>query len=254
MAAAEPAAAPAPAQASTGNRRGLYIAVSVVFALVVLVAAGFGAKRWMDSRSSDNATTAPADNPAAATPLAHATPAPVIPATPTVPAADSAPSKPAIDASAKRRSPPPPVAKNPSPLQQDTPQQAVTQPVALQPSTPQPSVVQQPAPAAQPATPAQPDRHAAEQSARKSVASRAQLAALEHEEFDELEARDNKANARIAALPQQPGADVAASQQNASNELGLAQRALQKGDVQNAQKYMEQADAELNKLEKFLGH
>jgi hypothetical protein len=36
--------------------------------------------------------------------------------------------------------------------------------------------------------------------------------------------------------------------------LALAQRALQHGDVQNAQKYMEQADAELSKIEKILGH
>ena len=86
------------------------------------------------------------------------------------------------------------------------------------------------------------------------MASVAQLAALEHEEFDELEARDNKVNARIAALPQQPGADVAASQQKARNELALAQRALQQGDVQNAQKYMEQADADISKVEKLIGH
>ena len=86
------------------------------------------------------------------------------------------------------------------------------------------------------------------------MASVAQLAALEREEFDELSARDNKVNARIAALPQQPSADIAASQQNARNELALAQRALKNGDVQNAQKYMEQADAELTKIEKTIGH
>lgn len=85
------------------------------------------------------------------------------------------------------------------------------------------------------------------------MASAAQLAALEHEEFDELEARDNKVNARIAALPQQPGADVAAAQQMARNELVLAQRALQQGDIQNAQKYMEQAEADITKIEKILG-
>jgi hypothetical protein len=85
------------------------------------------------------------------------------------------------------------------------------------------------------------------------VASAAQLAALEHEEFDELEARDNKVNARIAALSQQPGADVAAAQQMARNELVLAQRALQQGDIQNAQKYMEQAEADITKIEKILG-
>jgi len=86
------------------------------------------------------------------------------------------------------------------------------------------------------------------------VASVAQLAALEHEEFDELSARDNSVNARIAALPQQPGADMTASQQRARNYLAQAQRALQSGDVQTAQKYMEQADTEISKVEKLLGH
>jgi hypothetical protein len=118
---------------------------------------------------------------------------------------------------------------------------------------PQQTVAQQSTAATQPPSNAQPDRRAAEQSARKTVASAAQLAALEHEEFDELEARDNKVNARIAALPQQPGADVAAAQQMARNELVLAQRALQQGDIQNAQKYMEQAEADITKIEKILG-
>jgi hypothetical protein len=36
--------------------------------------------------------------------------------------------------------------------------------------------------------------------------------------------------------------------------LVLAQRALQQGDVQNAQKYIEQAEADITKIEKLLGH
>jgi hypothetical protein len=246
----------APAQASVGNRSGLYIALSAVVVLAVLVAAGFGAKRWLGSHRSEDSTTAPADNPAPAAPApaADATALPVMPAVHTVPAADTTPSKPAIDAGAKRHATAPSIAQNPSPPQQDTPQQDVPQPATPQASTPQQSVAQQPPPAAQQAPPAQPDHRAAEQSARKTVASVAQFAALEREEFDELSARDNSVNARIAALPQQPSSDVAASQQHARNNLALAQRALKNGDVQNAQKYMEQADAEVNKLEKSLGH
>jgi eukaryotic-like serine/threonine-protein kinase len=226
------AAAPAQAQTSAGNRRGLYIALSAVAVLVVLLAAGLGAKRWMDSRPSENSTTAPADNPA---PLAQ-TPAVDVPAGPamqTVPAADPAPSRPVVIASAKPHAAAPPAVENPSPQQPSAPPQAV--PAASQPAA------------------TQPDHRTAEQSARRTVASVAQLAALEHEEFDELEARDNKVNARIAALPQQPGGDVAVSQQMARNELVLAQRALQQGDVQSAQKYMEQADADISKIEKILG-
>jgi len=232
-------AAPAQVQARAGNRRGLYIALSAVAVLVVLVAAGFGAKRWMGSRPPENSTTAPADNPTAdvQTPAA-----PVMPAMQTVPAADPKPSKPVVVASAKPRAAAAPAVENPSP--QQPPSQQVVQ---------QPSAPPQPAPAASQPAATQTDHRSAEQSARRTVASVAQLAALEHEEFDELEARDNKVNARIAALPQQPGADVAVSQQMARNELVLAQRALQQGDVQTAQKYMEQADADISKIEKTLG-
>jgi len=235
-----PASAVATGQASAGNRSPLFITLSVVVVLLVLAAAGFGAKRWMDARSSENSTTAPADNPS---PPADATAPPATPAVQTVTAADPPPSKPVVVASAKLRATAPPAVQNPSPQQQ--PQQQVVQ---------RPTAPPQPAPAAQQPSATQPDHRAAEQSARKAVASAAQLAALEHEEFDELEARENKVNARIAALPQQPGADVAMSQQMARNELVMAQRALQRGDIQNAQKYMEQADADITKVEKALGH
>ena len=245
-----PAPAVATAQASAANSRPLYNTLSVVIVLLVLAAAGFGAKRWMDARSSERSATTPADNPSpgAATAAADATAPPVMPAVQTLPATDPAaatPNKPVEVSSGKQRATTPQVVQNPTPPQQDTPQQ---------PATPQQSVAQQPTPATQPPSNAQPDRRAAEQSARKTVASVAQLAALEHEEFDELSARDNSVNARIAALPQQPGADVAASQQRARNELALAQKALQIADVQNAQKYMEQAEAEITKIEKILGH
>ena len=220
-------------QASAGNRSPLYITLSVVIVLLVLTAAGFGAKRWMDARSSESATTTPADN---STPDVQ-----------TIPAADPAPTtpnKPIEASSGKRHASAAQVAQNPAPQQQTPP----PTPVA-----PQQTVAQQPPPVAQPSSNAPPDHRAAEQSARKTVASVAQLAALEHEEFDDLSKRDNKVDARIAALPQQPGADVAMSQQMARNELVLAQRALQQGDIQNAQKYMEQAEADITKIEKILG-
>ena len=251
-----PDSAVATAQTSAGNRSPLYITLSVVVVLLVLAAAGFGAKRWMDARSSESSTAASAENstPAAATPTADTTAPPVMPVVPTVPAADPAaatPNKAVEVSSAKRHATTPQGVQNPAPPQQETPQQQAPQPA---PATKQQAVAQQPIPATQPPSNPQPDHRAAEQSARKTVASVAQLAALEHEEFDELSARVNSVNARIAALPQQPGADVAASQQRARNELALAQKALQIADVQNAQKYMDQADTEITKIEKLIGH
>ena len=225
-------AAAGTAQTGADNSRPLYITLSVVIALLVLAAAGFGAKRWMDARSSENSTAALADNPSppAPSPTVEATPAPVTPAMQPVPTPSPAPSKASTGTSAKPRATSPQVARNPEPV---APQQAV--------------------PATQSPSNAQAEHRAAEQSARKTVASVAQLAALEHEEFDELQARDNKVNARIAALPQQPGMDIAVPQQTARNELVLAERALQQGDVQTAQKYMEQAEADIAKIEKILG-
>jgi serine/threonine protein kinase len=238
-----PISAAGTAPTSAGNSRPLYITLSIVIALLVLAAAGFGAKRWMDARSSENSTAALADNPSppAPSPTVDATPAPVTPAMRPVPTPSPAPSKASTGTSVKPRATSPQVAQNP-------------EPVAPQQNTPQQNAPKQAVPATQSPSNAQAEHRAAEQSARKTVASVAQLAALEHEEFDELQARDNKVNARIAALPQQPGMDVAVPQQTARNELVLAERALQQGDVQTAQKYMEQAEADINKIEKILGH
>ena len=238
-----PISAAGTAPTSAGNSRPLYITLSIVIALLVLAAAGFGAKRWMDARSSENSTAALADNPSplAPSPTVDATPAPVTPAMRPVPTPSPAPSKASTGTSVKPRATSPQVAQNP-------------EPVAPQQNTPQQNAPQQAVPATQTPSNAQAEHRAAEQSARKTVASVAQLAALEHEEFDELQARDNKVNSRIAALPQQPGMDIAVPQQTARNELVLAERALQQGDVQTAQKYMEQAEADINKIEKILGH
>jgi hypothetical protein len=65
---------------------------------------------------------------------------------------------------------------------------------------------------------------------------------------------------RVAALQklqeaqgQQPRSDVAASQQRMQHDIALAESALRKADVQNAQNYMDQANSEIAKLKKFLG-
>src|SRR5580658_9151727 len=153
-----PASAVATEQTSAANRSPLFLTLSVVV-LLLLAAAGFGAKRWMDARSSENSTTAPVDNPS---PPADATAPPATPAVQTVTAADPPPSKPVVVASAKLRATAPPAVQNPSPQQQ--PQQQVVQ---------RPTAPPQPAPAAQQPSATQPDHRAAEQSARKAGICRA---------------------------------------------------------------------------------
>lgn len=83
---------------------------------------------------------------------------------------------------------------------------------------------------------------------------------MEHEELDELSSNASDVSARVAALQklqeaqgQQPPREIAASQQRMQHDIALADSALRKADVQNAQKYMDLANAELAKLKKFLG-
>jgi hypothetical protein len=86
------------------------------------------------------------------------------------------------------------------------------------------------------------------------------MAALEHEELDELNTNAKAINVRVGALQklqeaqgQQPSKDIAASQQRMQRDIALADSALRRADVQNAQKYMDQANAEMAKLKKYLG-
>jgi serine/threonine protein kinase len=276
--------AAATAQASAGNRRGLYVALSALGVMLMLIAGGFSARRWLHAHPFERSTTPPASATTTAPTVdpGSAAVAPVTPAAQTAPNDDPAaavlkalpcktddwrcwsklpdgtPGKPATVASAK---PQPSATRTPSAPRQDTSRQDASQQSAVQLDPPQPNAPPQNAghqnTPQQTASSLKQENRAAEQSTRKTVATVAQLAALEHEEFDELSSRANKVNARIAAQ-QQAGqrtpADVAASQQRAKNYLQQAQGALQIADVQNAQKYMEQADAELTKIEKTIGH
>ena len=278
-------AAAATEQANAGNRRGIFVALSALGVVVMLITGGFSARRWLHAHSFDRSTTASPSPPTTA-PTVDPGPAAVAPVTPAAqtapnddPAAavlkalpcktddwrcwsklpDGTPGKPATVASAKPQ-PRAPTTRTPTAPRQDTSRPDASQRSASQADPPQPNAP--PQTAAQQNTPQQTasslqqDSRAAEQSTRKTVATVAQLAALEHEEFDELSSRANKVNARIAAQQQagqQTRADVAASQQRARNYLQQAQSALQIADVQNAQKYMEQADAELTKIEKTIG-
>jgi serine/threonine-protein kinase len=78
---------------------------------------------------------------------------------------------------------------------------------------------------------------------------------------EKLGVRADTVNEGLNALKQQQAnsgyglrADMVAAQQRMSLLLSKANNALQKGDTANAQKYFDQADVEISKLEKFLGH
>jgi hypothetical protein len=85
------------------------------------------------------------------------------------------------------------------------------------------------------------------------------MAALEREEIDHLTDRANSLNSRADALQrQQPSLsqqiheDLAFGQQRLQSYLNQAESALRKADVLSAQKYVNLAKAEVEKLEKLL--
>jgi eukaryotic-like serine/threonine-protein kinase len=87
-----------------------------------------------------------------------------------------------------------------------------------------------------------------------------ELAKLE-EEADQLNIRAATASHSVDTLRQQQAAagynlrgDIASSEERAQVYLAKGNAALKAQDVVNAKKYFDQADTEINKLEKFLGH
>ena len=242
---ADRVAAPAPA----GNRRGIYIAISVMVVVAALIATGVAVVRLVRTTPARNATseTAPAV-PDTNSGLGTLNTPPCQPNDSRcwshLP--DGTPGKSAALAAIKAKATVPPPPQNLTP-----PQQAQQQP------TPQQLAQQQPAPR-QPSS-AQ-DSRAVEEAARATEDQVAQLAAVEHEELDELNTNAKAVNVRVAALQQlqqaqgkQPPPDIAATQQRMQREIALADSALRRADVQNAQKYMDQANAEMAKLKKYLG-
>jgi hypothetical protein len=239
-----------------GNRRGLYLALSALVVFIALIATGLAVMRLIQSRDHS------ASVPSASEPIPSDT-APTQTAPDTDPGAaalkalpcqpsdsrcwsklpDGAPGKlSALAAIKSHRSAPPPVQNSSTP--QETPQQPAQTQTAPQPQ--QPSTQQDP--------------RATEQATRDTLDKVAQLAALERQELDELSSDAKAVNVRVAALQklqeaqgQPPRSDVAASQQRMQHDIALAESALRKADVQNAQNYMDQANSEIAKLKKFLG-
>ena len=78
---------------------------------------------------------------------------------------------------------------------------------------------------------------------------------------EKLSVRADTVSEGLNALKQQQAAsglglraDMVSAQQRMGLFLKKANDALQHGDTANAQKYFDQADGEISKLEKFLGH
>jgi hypothetical protein len=80
-------------------------------------------------------------------------------------------------------------------------------------------------------------------------------------QFDQISTRANAVSSSLDTLQRQQASqglnlrgDIAASQERLRTYVGKAQAAIQNQDPKNAQKYLDLAEPELERIEKFLGH
>ena len=209
-----------PAPTSGIGHRGLYIGLGALVVLVVLVAAGFSAPRWYKTWAKGEASR------------------------PDV----SLPSRPPAEEASKSEQPapgpPPAPAASPS---AEPPAAPAAQTRAVKTSSDakqlsQPEVPQQDAGGAQAAPP-----------------DTAELEGLDHE-LDQLSSREIAISASLDALSKEQNAqgmhlrgDVVERQARMRTYLGRAQSAIQAQDAKSARKYLDLAEPEVERLEKFLG-
>jgi serine/threonine-protein kinase len=224
-----------PPASKGGGHRGLYITLGAAIVLVVMVAAGFSAPwfktRANGSRVSQKSGTAPT------TPVAGASG--TQPATPGL--------SPAPDGSNVSVANP-----NGSPAQE----QAAAPDARSVPSSAAKNSKTKSAPL-QAAGEQRAETQAAHEPLRPDAA---QLAQLDHE-IDQMSSRATAVNASLDNLQREQNArgmhlraDIVATQQRMQAYLSRAQSALQAQDSEGAKKYLELAELELGKIEKFLGH
>jgi hypothetical protein len=230
------------------------IILSVLVALgviVALVAGEFVLRHWLDSGAREGSSpgshaTARSSAPSI-TSIQQPEPEPAPAANPSFPSLNRLGCKPGDSRCSGKRSHP-------------TPSKPPANAVASS-REPEPSSAQGPPepPAAAQQSRTQEDPRDAEERLRATEDSQAQLVALEREELDHLTGRANLVFDRVAAAQRQQPAqgrqlrdDLAFGQQRLQSDLNQAEAALKTADVQGAQKYMDMAKSEIEKLGKLL--
>jgi outer membrane biosynthesis protein TonB len=243
MATLAAAAVVAPPPPAARSHRGLYIALGSLATIAVIIAAATQIPKFRRTAAesapaavaSAPAQLAPAEPPPAATPSPAPAPAETPPAS--QPPVSLAPAAKAA-AQPVRRAPAAAAAPAPAPVQQ---------PVAQQPVSPPPQAPPQQAPPA----PAVSAADAAKAEQLEKLRDQGSLLSIRagavRSSLDSL----RKAQARSGLGLR---ADMAASEQRMDYLLNQADTALQRGDAAAGQKYLDQAETEVSKLEKFLGH
>ena len=284
-AAAAVAPPPPPPAVSSGGHRGLYIALGAFIVVAVLFAAGLylpghlktlagAGKNSLPPRQSqpaDSSASTPAPTAPSAPSDSTATPTS---ATPNPPDPSSATPAGTTGASATASG-----AQSPQAGQSSPDASSAT-------STPASDATSSIPPAASSSSGGQPPKKPSSSKSRKNAqtasqsqdvvpptssgsagqASQAQAeAAAQAEEverkYDEVDSRSTAASQTLDNLKRQQAAsgyglrsDIVSAEQRMKTDLNKAQYYMQKQDSKNAKKYLDMADAELQTIEKFLGH
>ena len=226
--------------AQPASHRGLYITLGAVIVLVVLVAAGFTVPRYLKARASSGQSSASSRSKCRTNP-APAAPAMAQPATTEI-------------------------NPTPNPTPRETSRHAAATPT-IDPAAAAKSAAaakrkQEQAAATTAANQAAADAKAQAEAQARAVeqARQAALAEAEHQ-MDQLNGRAASVKASLATLKNsmsQQGlglrGDMVAAEARLDTDMQKAQQALDAQNPDRAQQYIKQADAEVEKLEKFMGH
>ncbi|HXN46464.1 MAG TPA: hypothetical protein VN893_07470, partial [Bryobacteraceae bacterium] len=229
---AEPPVAAA-AQAQGGGHRGLWMALGGLIVLVLLAGAAIQGPRWYRTWAAGRGQSA---TPAATPEPAHA------PADATAPAEPAATAVPVPPAAVPAATAAPVVVAPPH-----TSHPASGHPARADSSQPPPSSAQPPQPVAPPQPPAPPavDTGRLEE-LRDRLGTLGPRANAIRSSLDKLERRQQAAGYGLRG-------DIAASRQRMEYLLDEAQAALNAGNPDRAQKNLDLAEQEADKLDKFLG-
>ena len=231
-------AAPVPVPVVAASQRGRYMLAGGALALTVLIASAVGVSNWLKTRAAPGQAppvAAPAPTPQLPAPAPTPAPAVVPPeAPPTVaaPAVEPPRATPSRRPEAKSATPAPPQA--PAPIQQPPPVVRV----------PSPAPPQAPAsPAA--ATPSGPDRAALQEVRERMILLSSRAGAVQGS-LQNLEREQSRSGLSLRG-------DMGAAAQRVQFLMGEANRAVAAGDAAAAKRNLDQAESNLEKLEKFLG-
>lgn len=248
------------AEVPKNNYRGFYMALGGLLVVGALFAAGI----YVPRRIKTHASSAPGATSSPFTTNSKPAVAPSVPAAPTEQAVPPpvSPDVPAAEPAnvdfPKEKEPTPEVKPSAALSPQKSPARTSSNQISnVRPSEPAASAAAPP-PASTPTGQTNATANAQDSSAAAAAAA-AQIEELQHE-ADQLNSRALAVSQSLDTLRRQQSAqglglrgDIVASEQRMKTDLSVAQSALDKQDPVGAKKYLDYANAETERIEKFLG-